>query len=479
MKNWILGLGLCVVLIIPANAGTGASSGVEFLKLGAGARPLAMGDAYTGLADDTSALFYNPAGLANLNFPEVLTMYNKYFVDSIQQAAGFVYPTRFGVVGVGYSGFNSGDIQGYDQNGAVTSTFNTGSSCLTLSLGRQINPTLAFGLSLKQVSEKLASTSASAYAADAGLFYRINPNVTAGLAMTNLGSGLKFVSDNTPLPTAYRGGLAYSGRVNDDAVNLTGDLVSYADGNKMNLGAEYVLRNLLALRAGLSGNSLRAGIGVTSNLFSLDYAYLGHQELGAAHQISVSLLFGAPDQAKKQALENLAYGKAYLKGEKYAEAIISLNRVLAVDPANDDANLLLKKAQNELENQALEKVFTQKQAEVARSAGEIIASGKQFLDQGKYIEAVGEFGNALKLDPTNSEALRLQNQAQTKMENQLIEQSRTEAKEALGEAMKQVITGNYSAAIDPLNRALEKDPKNKQALELKKKLELIQKLQNK
>jgi tetratricopeptide (TPR) repeat protein len=484
MKNWYLVFVICLVfsiscLVFPAAAGTGASSGVEFLKLGAGARPLAMGDAYTGLANDSAAIFYNPAGLANLNFPEVMTMYNKYLVDSLQQAAGIVYPTRYGIVGVGYSGFNSGDIQGYDQTGAATSVFNTGSSCLTLSLGRKFSPVLAYGVSLKQVIEKLAANSASAYAADAGLLYRINPNVTAGLAATNLGPGLKFISDNTPFPTAYRGGLAYSGRVYEDAVNLTGDLVSYADGTKMNLGAEYIFRNLLSIRAGMAGNSLRAGIGVAANLFSLDYAYLGHQELGAAHQVSVSLLFGAPEQAKKAALENLAYGKAYLKESKFTDAIISLNRVLAVDPTNEEANLLLKKAQNELDNQALEKVFTQKQVEVQRSVGEIIASGKQFLDQGKYIEAVGELGNALKLDPTNAEALRLQNQAQSKMENQLIEQSRTEAREYLGEAMKLVITGKYSEAIAPLDKALAKDPKNKQALELKKKLELIQKIQTK
>ena len=465
--------------MLPASAGTGASSGVEFLKLGAGARPLAMGDAYTGLADDASALFYNPAGLGNLNFPEVMTMYNKYLVDTIQQAAGVVYPTRYGIIGVSYSSFNSGDIQGYGPSGEVTSLFTAGSSCLALSFGRKINPNLSFGLSLKQVSEKLEANNASAYAADAGLLYRINPNVTAGLAATNLGSGLKFINDNTPLPTAYRGGLAFSGRLSDDELNLTGDLVSYADGTKMNFGAEYILRNLLALRAGMSGNNLRAGIGVAANLFSIDYAYFGHQDLGAAHQVSVSLLFGAPEKAKKIIIENLAYGKAYLKESKFAESIMSLNRVLDVDPKNEEADLLLKKAQNELENQALQKVFAEKEVEIKRSVKEILTSGKQFLDQGKYIEALGEFGNALKIDPTNSEALKLQNQAQTKMETQLIEKSRVEAREFLGEAMKLVITGKYAEALDPLNKALEKDPKNKQALELKKKLELIQKLQKK
>jgi tetratricopeptide (TPR) repeat protein len=236
---------------------------------------------------------------------------------------------------------------------------------------------------------------------------------------------------------------------------------------------------MLALRAGSAGGVLRGGVGLYVNLFAIDYAYLGNADLGAAHRVTVSILFGAAEKTKKMILEEMAFGKAYLKEGKYAEAVLKFEKVVGLDPKNEEAGLFLKKAQLELESQALEKVFVQKEVEIKRSAAEIIASGKQFLDQGKYIEALAEFGNALKVDPTNSEALKLQNQAQFKMESQLIEKSRAEAREFLGEAMKLIITGKYAEALDPLNKALEKDPKNKQALELKKKLELIQKIQKK
>ncbi len=455
----------------------GGSSGVEFLKLTGSARPLALGGAYTGLADDSSAMFYNPAGLAQMYFPEIATTYNKWFVDTIQQTAAVVYPTRFGILGVGYSSFGSGDIQGYGASGEVTSVFNTSSSLISLSLGRRINPNLSLGVGIKSISEKLENSQAAGVALDAGLHYRVNPQITVGFSAMNFGSGLKFITENTPFPTSYRLGGAYSAAAFDDDVTLAADLISDPDGTHMNFGAEYLARNLLALRAGSSNGILRAGVGLYVNLFAIDYAYLGNADLGAAHRVTVSLLFGAAEETKKLVLEEMAYGKAFLKEGKYAEAVLKFEKVVGLDPKNEEAGLYLKKAQTELESKILEKVFAEKEIEIKRGAAEIIASGKQFLDQGKYIEALAEFGSALKLDPTNSEALKLQSQAQFKMETQLIEKSRTEAKEFLGEAMKLIITGKYMEALDPLNKALEKDPKNKQALELKKKLELIQKIQ--
>ena len=56
----------CALLISPAGLLYAEEySGVgSFWELGMGARPLALGEAFTGIADDGSALFYNPAGLA-------------------------------------------------------------------------------------------------------------------------------------------------------------------------------------------------------------------------------------------------------------------------------------------------------------------------------------------------------------------------------------------------------------------------------
>lgn len=484
MKIDKLIIGICLVLGIwclgfgVSWAGVG-STGANFLLLGGGARPLGMGEAYCALANDVSSMFYNPAGLSNVNFNQVLTMYNSWFADITQQMAGAAFPTNLGVVAVGYSGLNSGDIQGYDSTGAATSSFTTASSSINLSLGRQINSNLALGAGIKSISERLESNRASVMAFDAGLKYRFNPQLTVGMSVLNLGSGLKFISEQTPLPTSYRVGAAFATKLFDEDINLDLDVVNYTEASKINLGAEYVIRNFLFLRLGSSGDSLRAGLGLAANLFAFDYAYLGHQDLGATHQFSISILFGAPELRKKQILESMATGKAYMKEEKYSDAILKFQKVISMDSRNEEADIQLRKAQAELEQQAFEKIFAERQVQITRSASEILESGKNFLSQGKYLEAIAEFGKVLKLEPTNREALKLQNEAQDKMTSQLIQKSKEESKSFLGDAMKNVITGKYNEALTQVNRALEKDPKNKQAQDLKKKLELILKIERK
>jgi len=457
----------------------GGSTGANFLLLGGGARPLGMGEAYTALADDASSMFYNPAGLSNVNFNEIMTMYNNWFSGITQQMAGGAFPTNFGVVAVGYSGLNSGDIQGYDANGAATSAFTTSSSSINLSLGRRISSNLSLGAGVRSISERLESNRASTIAFDAGLKYRFNTQLTVGLSVLNLGSGLKFITEQTPLPTSYRVGAAFATTMFDEDLNLDLDIVNYTEASKVNLGIEYIIRDFLSLRLGNSGGIFRAGLGLTANLFAFDYAYLGHQDLGSTHQLSISVLFGAPEKRKKDILDYLAQGKAYMQDRKYSSAIVKLEKVISMDPRNEEADILMRKAQANLEQEAFEKVFAEREVEVKRGTFEIMDSGKKYLALGKYLEALAEFSKALKLEPTNREALKLQSEAQTKMESQLIEQSQQEAKGYLGEAMRLVVIGNYKDAAHQVDLALSKDPRNKQAQDLKKKLDLILKIEKK
>jgi tetratricopeptide (TPR) repeat protein len=138
---------------------------------------------------------------------------------------------------------------------------------------------------------------------------------------------------------------------------------------------------------------------------------------------------------------------------------------------------ILRTAQNELEKEALRRVFAEKEVEVKRTIEEVLESGKKFLGEGKYLEALAEFSKVLKADPTHREALKLQSEAQFRMESQLIEQSKEEAKEYLAEAMKLVVLRKYKEALPQVEAALARDPQNKEAQALKKKLELILKLE--
>jgi len=72
---WLL---LAAAILLPARADATRYAG-EFLRIGVGARALGMGSAFAGLADDGSAAFWNPAGLATLTSREVTLMHAEQF----------------------------------------------------------------------------------------------------------------------------------------------------------------------------------------------------------------------------------------------------------------------------------------------------------------------------------------------------------------------------------------------------------------
>ena len=61
--------------------------GFAFLKLGVGARAMGMGSAYVALADDPTAVYWNPAGLAGAEGAQVVVMHNEWIQDFRQEFA--------------------------------------------------------------------------------------------------------------------------------------------------------------------------------------------------------------------------------------------------------------------------------------------------------------------------------------------------------------------------------------------------------
>jgi tetratricopeptide (TPR) repeat protein len=426
---------LCALILflwaVPAFAAAGSGYGGEFLKLVGGARPLAMGGAYTAQANDSSTVYYNPAGLARMAFPEAMVMQNQHFAEMTQYLGAYAIPTDYGVVGGGYSVLMSGNIEGYDNSGASTSDFDTNSSSFSFAFARKINQNLSLGIGTKFISEKLESYNASTVALDAGACYELNPNVIFGLSVLNVGPGLTFISESTPLPTTYRGGVFYRTLVFNDRVNLAVDAISDSNGTKFCGGAEYWVKGILALRGGYNGTYPSVGFGILSGLFEFDYAYLAGDDLGAAHQFSISLLFGAPEQRRAMIAEAIADGKSSLNEKEYSKAIIRFGKALDIDPDNEEAQLLQQQSQLELEIQA---------------RGEALAKLK------------GKEAAAAVVPATDK---------------------KSEMKDHIEGAMKYVSARQYDKALEEVNSVLSIDPEHQGAKELKKKLELILKVERK
>src|SRR5262245_49352629 len=92
----VVALALMAGVISSGWAASGGTTGAEILKIGVGARAIAMGEAYTAMADDVSSLYWNPAGLALMQERTASFMYNQMVRDMSYQNAAIGIPLENG-----------------------------------------------------------------------------------------------------------------------------------------------------------------------------------------------------------------------------------------------------------------------------------------------------------------------------------------------------------------------------------------------
>src|SRR3989339_564389 len=172
-------------------AGAGSTS-ADFLNLGIGARAIAMGGAFTGLADDVSAEYWNPAGLSRLTGKQVLTMYDVLFEGMSHVYLGFGSKLIDGsAVGLQVNYFNTGNMPISDSAGNESGSFTAGDLGISVSYARNLNKSLSFGGNVKVINENLApGLSGSGYGADIGALYEYTDSMHLGFTIQNLGTGI-------------------------------------------------------------------------------------------------------------------------------------------------------------------------------------------------------------------------------------------------------------------------------------------------
>lgn len=302
-KSWILLATLFLVIIVLV-AGTARgqeeySNPGALLDLGQGARPMGMGGAFIGLADDENAVYYNPAALGFLDKFGVTTLWSPQF--GLVDYGGVGFAGKY--VGLSTSLLYSGQIEVPNEFGADTGTsFSYWSGNGVLGFGFPVLSWLSLGGKTKYYYSHLTLDSS-----DDGYGWSVDPAIIAreenfGLGVTvenALTGGLVYGPDHREdLEKKLRAGISFSSRI-DESMKLTvlADLEAPLDSIALaryelmtpHLGVELWLSNV-GVRAGYNGRALTVGSSLEITNLRLDWALSAYQS-GIAETHRVSLVY--------------------------------------------------------------------------------------------------------------------------------------------------------------------------------------------
>lgn len=288
--------------VLSSSVQAAGTSSAQFLKMGAGARAAAMGDAYTAVANDATAAYWNAAGLSQIKAPEISVMQNSGLVETNYQYLGAAMPVGQSAMALSIYRLDYGSIERYTAADARDGSFEAGSLAGAFTFSSPINDAFSYGVTMKYLQESIDGDKGTSFAADAGVLYRTD-RFTFGAAVQHVGPGYSLVEEKFDLPATVRMGAAT--RVLNEKMTLSADLSKAVDNDAtVHAGAEYQLTPSFNLRGGYSltpGNNLdvdgltgiTGGIGAAIHNFNVDYAFLPFGDLGATHRISLSFHFAS------------------------------------------------------------------------------------------------------------------------------------------------------------------------------------------
>ncbi len=241
---------ICCFNFIPSNTFAVSKAAVLFLLIEPGARANGLAGSFTAIANDALAMYYNPAGLAQLKkggaeygFVQWLPQYTNDLYFRYGSAA-FFYPA-IGTFGLSIAYLNLGEHWQMDECGLSSKKFHSYEYAFSLGYATTLNEQLSLGFSAKYIKSKygynyyFGEIKATAWALDIGMLYqnfapdlcykrkfvhddfstihkwarhRIPNGPSIGLAIVNMGSKIKYAnaSQADPLPQNLRLGMAWN-----------------------------------------------------------------------------------------------------------------------------------------------------------------------------------------------------------------------------------------------------------------------------
>ncbi len=310
-----------------------ATSAAPFLEIGVGAKAQALGGAFTAIANDVSALYWNPAGITQIQSISLSVIYTEWLANTRHEYFGLVIPLG----GMLSWGLNATILDYVDEQPVRTIALPEGTGeywsasdiALATSVAARITDRFSFGMSAKYIRMQIWNETASAAALDFGVLYKSQlKGLTLGTSISNFGTKMTldgrdlvrafdadkqnysndqlnvlYKMESYPLPLLFRFGIAYEISFGDRNYLLLSTDLNHPANNveSVNVGVEYCLMDIFFIRTGYeslydndSENGLTYGFGLEAPLksslgLSFNYSFADWGLLKNVQRFSIDL----------------------------------------------------------------------------------------------------------------------------------------------------------------------------------------------
>ncbi len=380
-RKYIFVLIIIFSIIVNCFSDNSGRTGGNYLKINFDPKNIATGNSEITILDAGAfSVLNNPAciglnGRNNFGFA-----YSKWFESTDLGYAGldFAISKKY-ALGIGANYISDG-IDGIDVYGTPTTYISANYTLLTLGNALSISDNFRIGINVKLGSEIIANYSNQYYMFDTGILYNLIPSkLYLGGEVKNIGGKIGLYEQKYNLPLYWKIGTGYDEKL----YTIMIEAGNYNDsGFLMNAGLQLNIKDVLFLRLGYkyqfgdknlseSMSTYTTGFGIKIKDISLDYALLPHPYLGMTHRLGMNFSFGRNvfkdkvQEIKKEIISDkkpdkneliIKYTKEatdYFNAGKYDAAIKMWEKVLEIEPENNEAKIGIKKAKAILENKPL------------------------------------------------------------------------------------------------------------------------------
>ena len=306
----------------------------QFLSIGVGAGSMAMGGAAVASVNDATAIYWNPAGIANLNHGSVVLVHTQWLIQTNLNFLGVTLPLgRVGTFGFSATSLTMGDmkVRTVELPEGTGEYFTAEDIAFGVAYARKLTNFFSIGFHGKYIRQQIWHSSASSIAIDFGTMYLSDDGrIHLGASVSNFGSKMQFTgrdlrfeynpnpeeqgdNEHIPamletsrwdLPLVFRVGVAVD-LIQTSLVNfrMETDAVHPNDNSEqVNIGAEWQFLDLIAFRAGYqslfvkdSEQGFTAGVGIQHKIgtvkLRVNYAYSNFGRLTYVNRFDIGLEF--------------------------------------------------------------------------------------------------------------------------------------------------------------------------------------------